>query len=102
MKCPECKLENPDGAELCKCGYDFSTGTMPPPYATESVPPVISKKQCYQVDVGAFAMAGGAVFFVLSLLTAGDVPGGMKGGFYGGLLGGGVATIINSMKIQKR
>ncbi|MGC2831164.1 MAG: hypothetical protein WB627_12390 [Candidatus Acidiferrum sp.] len=27
-ECPHCKLENPDSAERCDCGYDFSTGSM--------------------------------------------------------------------------
>jgi hypothetical protein len=29
MKCPVCKLENPDTALRCDCGYAFATGTMP-------------------------------------------------------------------------
>jgi hypothetical protein len=27
MRCPNCMLENPPGALLCDCGYDFPTGT---------------------------------------------------------------------------
>lgn len=27
-ECPHCKLENPDSAERCDCGYDFASGSM--------------------------------------------------------------------------
>ncbi|MGB6899703.1 MAG: hypothetical protein WBE12_13980, partial [Candidatus Acidiferrum sp.] len=27
-ECPHCKLENPDSAEHCDCGYDFASGSM--------------------------------------------------------------------------
>lgn len=27
-ECPHCKLENPDSAEHCDCGYDFQRGSM--------------------------------------------------------------------------
>lgn len=27
-ECPHCKLENPDSAEHCDCGYDFRSGSM--------------------------------------------------------------------------
>lgn len=27
-ECPHCRLENPDSAELCDCGYDFASGSM--------------------------------------------------------------------------
>ena len=35
MECPNCKLLNPPTAELCDCGYDFSTGTLKKPLLTE-------------------------------------------------------------------
>jgi hypothetical protein len=28
MKCPGCKLINPDTARRCDCGYDFETKTV--------------------------------------------------------------------------
>src|SRR5262245_35671390 len=32
MKCPNCKLINPDTALRCDCGYDFQSGKMKDPY----------------------------------------------------------------------
>ena len=29
MKCPLCKLENPEIARTCDCGYSFATGSAP-------------------------------------------------------------------------
>jgi uncharacterized RDD family membrane protein YckC len=38
MKCPNCKLENPPGAERCDCGYDFISGNMKESYLGEQGP----------------------------------------------------------------
>ena len=32
MKCPNCKLINPDSAQRCDCGYDFISGLMEKSY----------------------------------------------------------------------
>ena len=32
MKCPTCRLVNPDTALRCDCGYDFQSGKMEQPY----------------------------------------------------------------------
>ena len=32
MKCPNCKLINPETALRCDCGYDFQSGKMKAPY----------------------------------------------------------------------
>ena len=37
MKCPTCRLENPDGAERCDCGYDFVAKTVKASYAHEAL-----------------------------------------------------------------
>jgi len=29
MKCPLCKLESPESARTCDCGYSFATGSAP-------------------------------------------------------------------------
>ena len=36
MKCPNCKLLNPPGAERCDCGYDFELHDVRTSYLTDS------------------------------------------------------------------
>jgi hypothetical protein len=36
MECPKCKLENPDIAMRCDCGYDFLTKSLEKSYLTDS------------------------------------------------------------------
>ena len=38
MKCPNCKLENPDSEIRCDCGYDFQTGEIKKPYLHFNTP----------------------------------------------------------------
>jgi hypothetical protein len=38
MKCPRCKLINPETALRCDCGYDFETKTVEQPYFTQPLP----------------------------------------------------------------
>lgn len=35
MECPHCKLFNPDSAQRCDCGYDFSTGVVEQSFLTK-------------------------------------------------------------------
>jgi hypothetical protein len=38
MKCPVCKLINPDTAQRCDCGYDFATTKIEKPYFNGKLP----------------------------------------------------------------
>jgi hypothetical protein len=35
ITCPHCALENPDGAQRCDCGWDFTTSRMSESLLTE-------------------------------------------------------------------
>jgi hypothetical protein len=80
MKCPNCGLINPDTAQRCDCGYDFTTETIKIPYDAQVIPewpklPV--SESTYEVYLALFSFiksnvrASLATFAILYFLTEG-------------------------------
>lgn len=74
MKCPTCRLINPDTALRCDCGYDFQSHKMEQPYhdGKTSIPPWIIVVLVIQGVFGFFVVLGqeegsGKSFFPLLL-----------------------------------
>jgi hypothetical protein len=127
MECPKCKLENPEGALLCDCGYAFSRvegETRRCPYCAETIQAAAVKcRFCGESLVagttatkssaaivlgisGATLPYFAAVFLVPSALVCGLIAykRGQRGmGFVGILLGiiGAVGIIYTSQKITE-
>ena len=63
MKCPNCKLENPDDTMRCDCGYDFLTNHSPKTYLNNRIE---SKKNYLAICIWVIVLISITVIFNLS------------------------------------
>jgi hypothetical protein len=63
MKCPRCRLYNPDEAERCDCGYDFHTKAIHAARFKEGLPGVV-------VGYGVFLAIVHGLIAVIAVATA--------------------------------
>ena len=67
MKCPKCRLYNPDNAMRCDCGYDFDTGEMKESFLGQSM----DKPSIGLLVIGwIFAFGGGLIGILVSCYIA--------------------------------
>jgi len=62
MKCPRCKLINPDTAQRCDCGYDFETETVERSYLPQELLPQKLREHSSTRSLLIPAVVGLAVF----------------------------------------
>jgi len=92
MKCPNCRLINPDKALYCDCGYDFQKGFVdrslvektpqkPPPLPVEKVPVDKAERDLYlKVRNASWVLfLYAAVSLIVALVALGDNGGSRAG-----------------------
>jgi hypothetical protein len=109
MKCPRCKLENPDTAERCDCGYDFASRTVKASYVDlaredkdgPSEPPEVVRER------GRNDVITGIAIFGVGLLISGAtyaVAVSRGGGMYvlaTGAMFGGLVRVLRGIDRQR-
>ena len=72
MRCPKCRLENPEGALRCDCGYDFPSGEMNRSYLKA----VEGRSRAYpSMQVADGQIAGWLMLFAVGLVMDISVTG---------------------------
>jgi hypothetical protein len=52
ISCPHCALENPDGAQRCDCGWDFTTSRMQQSLLPTNDPSIKQKAPKWMIFLG--------------------------------------------------
>jgi hypothetical protein len=100
MKCPNCRLINPNTALRCDCGYDFESGTIKESYLQTSPSNLGGQKAITIVALVCALTGSGALLFVFCACVLNVIPLGFEGrGVFGGsaLWLGGISTIIGEI-----
>lgn len=82
MKCPRCRLINPESAQRCDCGYDFISKNVEKPYLTSS-PPIARSRIAIGAQVTTLVLTGAAVIWCCWMIHIALHPG--ASGEFGGL-----------------
>ncbi len=90
MECPHCKLLNPETAQRCDCGYNFTTKTLEEPY-DRSVP---------RKTINVLKIAAALVSLGISVLYARGPGNNLAGWFVVGPIFGAVVVIWHPKFLQ--
>ena len=74
MECPQCRRINPETAQRCDCGHDFTTKTLEEPYAEGPLKKLFKGPK----GLGSFFVLSGGLSAIISIVAAlmwsGGVP----------------------------